>query len=139
MIKITKATRKQIKAFNEKEWHDTDFEHYGRRVDWNEKKFLFMAVEDGQMLGTISGKHISGVLYINTIIVAKSKRGKGVGTALMNKAEEFGKKERAHKSHLLTGKDWEAVRFYESFGYKRVALLPNHNFGKDFIIFEKFI
>lgn len=139
MIKVSNATRPQIKSFNLKEWHGVDIEHYGKTVEWNEKNFLYKATEDGNIVGTISGKHESGVVYISTIIVAADKRGKGIGRYLMEKAEEFSKKEKAHKLYLTTGKNWESVKFYESLGFKKEADLPNHHFHKDFVIYSKFI
>lgn len=139
MIRISKTTRNQIKAFNEKEWHGVDFEHYGKTVSWNEKPFLYKAVDNGKIVGTISGKHESGVIYVGTLIVAASERGKGIGRLLMQKAEEFGRREKAHKVYITTGKDWKASRFYESLGYKKEADLPDHHFHKDFVIYSKFI
>ncbi|MDP3973760.1 MAG: GNAT family N-acetyltransferase [Candidatus Daviesbacteria bacterium] len=139
MIKITKASYRQIKDFNLKEWHGVDIEHYGKEVEWNDKKFIFKAEEEGQTVGTISGRYASGVVYISEIIVAKSKRGKGVGSALMKKIEEFGKKLGAHKIWLITGKDWSENKFYRKLGFKKGAILPRHNFEKEYIIYSKFI
>ena len=139
MIRITKSTRPQIKSFNEKEWHGVDIEHYGKVVHWDEQNFLYKATEDDKIVGTIRGKHESGVVYIATIIVAASQRGKGIGRLLMQKAEEFAKKKGAHKMYLTTGKDWKAGKFYESLGFEKTADLPNHHFHKDFVIYTKFI
>lgn len=85
MISVSKTTRKQIKAFNEKTWHDVDIEHYGRPVDWREKKFLFKAEENGEIVGTITGKYESEVLYIDGLIVSRKHRKKGIGKALLEK------------------------------------------------------
>lgn len=139
MITISKATRSQIKSFNEKEWHGVDIEHYGKPVEWNEQNFLFKAVEDKEIVGTISGKHESGVVYVGSIIVAASHRGKGIRKLLMDKAGEFGIKCGAHKIYLMTGADWSAGKFYESLGFERTAILPNHHFHKNFVIYSKFI
>lgn len=139
MITVSLATREAIKDFNQVEWHGVDMEHYGKPVDWNEKEFVFKAEENGKIVGTITGKQESGILYIGGLIVAKSERGKGVGKKLLEKAEEFGKKEGAHKANLSTGKNWDATKFYEALGYKQVAILLNHHFHKDFVIYEKLL
>ncbi|MBI2011320.1 GNAT family N-acetyltransferase [Candidatus Daviesbacteria bacterium] len=139
MVKVSKATKRAIKKFNEEQWHGVDVEHYGKPVNWNEKEFVFKATEDGEIIGSITGKHESGVLYVGGLIVAQRARGKGIGKALMEKAEEFGKKEGAHKAHLITGKDWQAANFYEALGYVKVADLPKHHFKRDFAIYEKLI
>ena len=139
MIRISKATKSQIKTFNIKDWHGVDVEHYGKPIEWNEKPFLYKAVNDGKIVGTISGKHESGVVYVGTLIVAANERGRGIGKLLMQKAEEFGKNENAHKVYLTTGKEWKASKFYESLGYKKEANLSNHHFHKDFVIYSKLI
>lgn len=64
MITISKATKKETHAFNDREWHLIDNTHYGRRVEWNEKKFRFKVEEFGKKLGAhkiwlITGKNWS--------------------------------------------------------------------------------
>lgn len=139
MITVQPTTKKEISEFNTSEWHGVDQEHYGKEVEWDEAGFAYKVTEDGQIVGSITGKHESGVLYIDDIIVANTKRGLGVGKKLMEEAEKFGKEHGAHKAHLITGKDWEARKFYDSLGYIKVAELPNHHFHKDFVIYEKII
>lgn len=140
MVKIVEATKEEIKKFNKKEWRGADIEHYGRVVNWKEREFIFKAIENGKIVGTITGKYEAGVLHISAIIVAKEKRNRGIGKKLIQKAESFGKKLRAHKIHLITGKNWKDTnKFYNSLGFKKVADLPKHFLKQDFTIFEKFI
>lgn len=139
MIKISKGIRKRTKDFSLKAWHAVDKAHYGKDVEWNEQKFYYMAEEDGHVLGTIRGKHESGVVYIGTIIVDEKARGRGIGTMLINKAEEFGKKLGAHQMWLITGKDWSENIFYKKLGFKITGTLPDFNFHKDFVIYTKSI
>src|SRR4030065_86225 len=113
MIKISRASKKSTKDFNEKEWRNVDIAHYGKRVDWKEHKFRFKATEDGKLVGVISGKYEAGVIYIGSVITAEKARGKGIGTMLIQKAEEFGKKYGAHHIWLITGKEWSERKFYE--------------------------
>lgn len=138
-IKILKTTYPEIKDFNEKEWHGVDLEHYGKRVEWKDKKFIFKAVEDEKIVGTTSGRYESGVVYLGTIIVTKTKRGNGIGKLLIKRVESYAKKLGAHKIWLETGKGWKAENFYKNLEFKKVALFKNHHFHKDFIIYEKFI
>ena len=107
MIRITKATRKQIKYFNEKEWHGVDIEHYGKPIQWIDQSFIFKATEGGEVVGTSTGKFESGVVYVDTLMVGVSMRGKGIGQKLIKKVEDYGRKSGAHKIHLITGKDWK--------------------------------
>lgn len=79
---IAKATKREVKKFDAAEWHNVSIEHYGKNVD-----FKFKATEHGEIVGTISGQHESGVLYIFDLIIAKNKRNLGIGSKLMEKAE----------------------------------------------------
>jgi GNAT superfamily N-acetyltransferase len=137
MINISKATKKDLYKWSDEEWNKVDVAHYGHGVIWKEQKFRFKAVEDGKLLGYISGKHEAGVIYIGTIVTAESSRGKGVGTLLINKAEEFGKKMGAHMMWLITGKDWSENVFYQKIGFKNIGILPNFHFHTDFVIYVR--
>jgi ribosomal protein S18 acetylase RimI-like enzyme len=139
VIKVTKSTDKEVRKFGHTEWSIANFEHYGRDVDYNQKYFVFKADENGKIVGSIKGSHEAGVLYVNYLIVAHNKKGQGIGKLLTQEFEKFGKKLSAHKVHLITGSDWDATKFYEALGYKRIAILPKHHFKKDFVVYEKFI
>jgi|SRR3989344_1200616 len=138
MIKVIETTKDTVRDFTEKEWRGVDMEHYGKSIQWIEKLFVFKAELDGKIAGVVTGDVSAGVLHIDDLIVAKEARGKGVGRALMKKAEEFGVGEGAHKAHVSTGVGWQAENFYQKLGYKQVAILPKHHFDVDFVIYEKF-
>lgn len=139
MIKIIRTSKKSVKDFNDKAWHSVDLEHYGRRIEWSEHKFRFKALDGERIVGTISGKFEAEVLYIGTLIVDKNEQRKGIGKALMQRAEEFGIKLGAHKIYLVTGKDWNARKFYELLGFKKEADFPNHYFHIDFVVYSKYL
>lgn len=136
MIRISKASNKETLI---KEWHLVDKVHYGKRIEWKEKKFRFKAVENGQLVGTIEGKYESDIIYITALITAENVRGRGIGTMLINKVEEFGKKLGAHRSWLITGKDWSENIFYKKLGFKLIGNLPDFHFHKDFVIYTRLI
>lgn len=143
MIRISQATRSdnKLKAFSEVEWKFANAEHYDSNsgLDYNQKDAIFKAVDEENIVGSIKCSHEAGVLYINYLIVSHDKKGQGIGKALMQKAESFGKKMGAHKVHLSTGLGWEAEKFYQKLGFLQVAILPNHHFHKDFIVYEKLL
>lgn len=134
MIKILKASQKDSLS---DEWHKVDVPHYGKPIEWNEKSFRFKAVENGKLVGTIDGKHESGVIYIAALITAESSRGKGIGTMLIKKAEEFGKKLGAHRTWLITGKTWSENSFYKKLGFEKIAYLPDFHFHTDFVVYTR--
>lgn len=138
-IAVLKSESKGFQNFSEKEWAIADQEHYGKNVDWKDKKILLKAAENGEIVGTLNGKVTAGVGYISGIITAKDKRGQGIGKQLMLKAEEAARSLGAHKIFLVTGDGWDAIKLYKSLGYEITAKLPNHFVNKDFIEMTKFI
>lgn len=136
MIKIFKASKKDAL---QKEWRLLDISHYGKRIEWFEKRFRFKAVEGEKLIGTIDGRYELGIVYIGTLIIMESVRGRGIGTMLIKKAEEFGKKFGAHRTWLVTGKNWTANIFYEKLGFKLISNLPDFYLHKDFVIYTRLI
>jgi ribosomal protein S18 acetylase RimI-like enzyme len=136
MVTIARATQKDSLL---DEWHKVDVPHYGKPIQWNEKKFRFKAVEDGTLIGTVDGKHASGVVYIDSLITIERVRGRGVGRMLVDKVEEFGRRLGAHRIWLITGKDWSENIFYKKIGFEIIGNLPDFHFHKDFVIYTKVI
>ena len=136
MIKISKATKKEAL---DNDWRQLIDTHYGYGLPWFEKYFRFKAVENEKLIGTIEGKCEPGAVYINALMTTESARGRGIGTMLIKKAEEFGKKLGAHRSWLLAGKDWPANTFYKKLGFKLIGNLQDFFYHKDFVIYSRLI
>lgn len=134
MITISPATAKDSLL---QEWHKVDVPHYGKSVNWQEQSFRFKAVADGRLVGTIEGKHESGIIFIGSLITAEDMRGQGIGTMLINHAEEFGKKLGAHRTWLITGRDWPENKFYQKLGFQLIGHLPDFHFHKEFVIYTR--
>ena len=139
MIKITRIAKRKAMDFNESEWDLVNELHFGKGVRWNTTPFRFKATENGQTVGLIFGQHESGTIYIRNIIVTKNKRRRGIGTKLIKKAEDFGKKFGDHKIWLITGKHYPEDPFFKALGFKRQSILKDLFFHRDFIIYAKAI
>ncbi len=104
-----------------------------------EDSLLLVAEEDGQIVGFISSNTIQPIkdaarqfvrdvghtqLVINALVVRQASWNKGIGTQLMNRAEEWGRSRGATIVLLDTYiASPVSVRFYEtSLGYQRRAL-----------------
>jgi ribosomal protein S18 acetylase RimI-like enzyme len=139
MINISKSTHEEIKGFNEAEWVEQDRKYYGKSTEWINEKYVFKAKENGEIVGSISGNYEEGVLFIEDIIVAKQKRGLGIGKLLVEAVEKYAKEKGGHKVYLITGKTWDVRKFYESLSFTNTGELKNHFRGVDFVIYEKII
>ncbi|MBP9718882.1 MAG: GNAT family N-acetyltransferase [Candidatus Levybacteria bacterium] len=138
-IQVLEQKSEEMKAFDKHEWKAYDQEHFGHVIVWDTKTYFLKAEDETGILGTLEVKVEGGVGKINTLLVGKGNQRKGVGKALMEKAEEITKQQNGHKLFLMTGKGWEAIKFYETMGFEKTAEVNNHYFNTDFIELTKFI
>lgn len=129
----------EMRAFDKDEWKQYDFEHFGKDVIWDTVFYYVEAEEDNRIVGTMELKIEAGIGKVTTLLVAKSNQRKGVGKALMQKAEEITKQQNGHKLFLTTGKTWEALKFYQTIGFQITGELRDHYFHVDFVELTKFL
>ena len=137
MIKISKASSKEINEWGKQEWKKVNIENYGYPVDETEKHFSFKAEENGKLIGLAVGKLQLGVIYLSDIVVSDKVRRKGVGTLLMAEVEKYAKQEGAHMVWLVTGKGLSSNAFYIKSGFKILTQIPNFYLKKNFVIYTK--
>ena len=83
---------------------------------------IFVAREDDELLGTVSGFCCRGLggnfLVIEDLVVSESSRGAGIGTDLMAAVEAFGRQAACDYAILVSsGFRKRAHHFYEKMGY----------------------
>ena len=88
--------------------------------------------DDGKIVGGCNGDILYGCLYVGTLWVDASLRGKGYGTKLMQAAEQLGKDSKCNFMAVNT-MDWEALDFYKKLGYS--VELERKGFEKDSIFY----
>lgn len=81
------------------------------------QSFAFFIKEGEEIQGGIKGVTYYGSLYVDMLWVAKEVRDQGVGTKLMDAAEDLARKRNCRFSSLTT-MDWEALPFYQKRGYE---------------------
>lgn len=77
---------------------------------------IFIKDKQDKVLGGISGVLFYESLYIDSLWIDESLRKQGLGTKLMDEAENFGKKQGA-KFITLNTMDWEGLHFYQKLGF----------------------
>jgi ribosomal protein S18 acetylase RimI-like enzyme len=120
------------------------------KMIWHLKRTkTFLAFSDGRMVGYIAVvfgrfKKFRGNAYISNVSVLKDERGKGIGTKLLNIAEEVAKERNARRIELeVFASNTNALGIYEKLGYvreglKKHAVELNGSFD-DMILMAKFV
>ncbi|MGI4861253.1 MAG: GNAT family N-acetyltransferase [Janthinobacterium lividum] len=92
--------------------------------------------EDTQIAGGLWGATAFGWLHVDLLVVPENARGHGVGTRLMQLAEEEALARGCHGAWLDTF-DFQARPFYERLGYARFGELPEYPPGHSRIFLMK--
>lgn len=140
ITEITQEQESELKIFKGLVWPEADKEHYGdAQPNFSRDEFTLIAKEDGEIIGYVSVIIDTGVAQIEPLMVKTDLKRKGIGTKLLQDAEEKAKSLGAHKIWLETGSDWQAKDFYEKHGYQVRTVLPNHSGGREFVLMDKMI
>lgn len=141
MINIRKITdiSEEIRIFQTNQWKLADMEYYGEVIDWTKEKISLTATDDKKLIGVMECTVQAGVMNIETLIVDHEKHHRGIGTKLMEKAEEIARNRGVHKIFLNTSKTEKTNKFYESLGFEKTGEHPNHHKHKNYIIYSKFL
>ena len=106
--------------------------------DGAEKECSFIArSSDGKIVGGLFGLTIHKWLKVNIMAITPDLRGQGIGTALMQRAEQHGAELGCIRSYVDT-MSHQAPGFYEKLGYCEVGRLPDwDSHGHDKVFFFK--
>ncbi|MBX2844921.1 MAG: GNAT family N-acetyltransferase [Saprospiraceae bacterium] len=102
----------------------------------NQETTIFMAYENGQSLGfltlypTFSSVSMKGDFLLNDLFVHADARGRGIGAALLKKAQEFALQTNAKGLLLETALDNPAQFLYEKMGFKKTIEGVYHYYWK---------
>ena len=80
--------------------------------------------ENGTIIGGILGGTYWGWLYVDILWVAENRRRQGIGSTLLQKAEQEAIRRGCHHVHLDT-MSWQAPTFYQKHGYEILGVLPD--------------
>ena len=80
--------------------------------------------EENTVIGGLLGGTYWGWMYIDILWVREDHRKKGIGSALLAKAEKEAVRRGCHHVHLDT-MSWQAPEFYQKRGYRVIGVLPD--------------
>jgi ribosomal protein S18 acetylase RimI-like enzyme len=119
--KIVKIFREEYKKYpyNEKWGEKTALD---KIKDYSKSSKIFVVELEDRVVGfIILHTHLwddGEVGFIDEIIVTEKFQGKGLGKLLMNKAEEYFRKNKIKRYELMSSTKSKAFKFYQKIGFK---------------------
>ncbi len=122
-VDIRNEDRPELEAF----LGDRLYEFNSGTTGISDGELLNASVEDeaGHIVAAMSGHTWGGCCEIGRLWVHETLRSTGVGTALMQAAEGEAVRRGCHQIVLSTH-SFQAPRFYEKLGFRRLAAIPNY-------------
>jgi GNAT superfamily N-acetyltransferase len=96
----------------------------------------FLAHEDDRIVAGICGNTWGGTCELRQFWVEESRRGRGLGTRLLESAEQEARRRGCTQIVLMTF-SFQAPVFYEKRGFETVATLDNHPRGYRNLLMRK--
>ncbi len=98
---------------------DTEFNKFAIKNDitCNYKPFNFIAKEDGEVVGIITGHSYYKEVHISDLIIYEEYRGKYIGTKLVETVENY-YKNRGFENINLSTYHFQAPEFYKKCGFE---------------------
>jgi len=87
-------------------------------------------------IGALTGYAFWGMLLVSLLIVEEPRRSRGVGSALLEAAQQLGR-ERGCTRLVVETMSFQAPDFYKKHGFAEVARVPGWRQGAELIRFEK--
>ncbi|OGC69318.1 hypothetical protein A2415_02990 [candidate division WWE3 bacterium RIFOXYC1_FULL_39_7] len=124
---------------SKEKWFSDDYSlDYWKNLLEEDKLPIFVAVENNKFVGYVMLEGINfGVGYLGWIGVLKDLQGKGVGSILIKKIEDWSSRNGIHKLELETQEPTLQI-FYEKHGFTLEGIrknswqhLDNYMFGKE--------
>ena len=106
----------------------------GQPFGWGQ--FAFEALDNGERVGVVMGYWLYDWLYVEYLAVTEVSRGEGVGSRLLERAEEHAR-ELSLEGVALDTFGYQAPAYYEARGYVEHMVIPGKNRERDRIYFQK--
>ncbi|MFK7805718.1 MAG: GNAT family N-acetyltransferase [Anaerolineae bacterium] len=102
----------------------TDLEPQDAAIEFS----IFARDKDQTIIGGLRATCFWNTLHLELVWVSDQARGNGLGTMMVEKAEQFAL-QNGFEQALLESTDWQAKSFYEKLGYELIATIPNYPKG----------
>lgn len=98
---------------------DSEFVKHSNKhgLTCNYNLFNFVAKDKTEVTGILMGHSNYDEIIIDQLVVVEKYRGKGIGTKLLNKVEEYHKNKGFNYISVFTH-EFQAPKFYKKYGFK---------------------
>lgn len=106
---------------------EEEFSKYEKlhNVSCNYTPYSFVAYEDENVMGVITGYTCYEEIYIDDVIVIDKYRGNDIGSKLVKEVEDYFKGKGFNNINLCTS-EFQAPKFYEKCGYQLEFIRKNN-------------
>ena len=105
-------------------------------VSTQEPVALLVRNENGEILGGLHGRVFYQWLYVDLLSVPEQARGQGMGSKLMQMAEDLAREKECIGIWLDTF-DFQAPEFYRKLGYSELGQIADYPTGHKRFFFQK--
>lgn len=105
---------------------DDEFNNYAKQygISCNYTPFNFVAKENSEILGILTGWTCHAEVYVDDFIVLEKHRGKGIGMQLIRQVEDCFKDKKFNNINLVTN-GFQAPEFYKKCGFELEFIREN--------------
>jgi ribosomal protein S18 acetylase RimI-like enzyme len=109
-------------------------------AQWIHDNPYFVALQNKHVIGVTGAEPQHGTVHMVHMAVDEEYRGRGVGSALVERVEDFARQIGAVKVWFDTHPRLDdAIRLYESLGYTKCGYFKKHYWGIDIVLYEKLL
>lgn len=138
-FEIEDVRPERTRAFRHEHEREALSTQWNFRVVWHEQHHEFAATRDGAIVGVLALRIAASLAHVDSFFVAADERRRGIGRALLLRAENVANYYNCHKVTLEVPADLPARSFFEACGYHVEAILPQHTWKLDVAIMRKFL
>jgi ribosomal protein S18 acetylase RimI-like enzyme len=138
-VEIEAVQPERTAAFRREHEREALSTEWSFRVIWHEQRHEFAATLDGAVLAVLGLRIAASLAHVDSLVVAPERRRRGIGRALLDRAEVVANYYNCHKMTLEAPAASPAQSFFEACGYKVEAILPQHTWKRDVAVMRKFL
>ncbi len=138
-IEIASVRPERTEAFRRAHERDALSEHWAFRVVWHEQRHELAALDGDAVVAVLALRIAASLAHLESLIVDPARRRRGVGRALLARAEELANYYNCHKIVVEVLAGGGAQRFFEACGYRVEAVLAQHTWKLDVALMRKFV